>query len=160
LLVWSAAEEGGLDRLARVYEPYFKGLGIKDSDNKQYLQDLAYTLVFRRSSLPWKSFAIANSVDDLQDLKRSFASPVRSSNSLDIAFIFTGQGAQYSQMRIKLLAFPVFANTLCLVDSAFQKLGCMWSLFGKFPCLKSLWVFFVRFSCSKLFASEILTTIR
>ena len=136
LLVWSAADEGGLARLSEIYSRYFEDVLQKPTGERPDLQDLAYTLACRRSSLAWKAFTIAASLDDLQDLKRSMSSPKRSSKTLGMAFVFSGQGTQHSQMGTFLMSFPIFANTLKLADSTFQRLGCQWSLFGKNPFLR------------------------
>src|SRR5579862_9633917 len=54
ILVWSAADEDGIARLAAAWRPYFSSLSIPDSEKSHYLCDLAHTLAVRRSNLPWK----------------------------------------------------------------------------------------------------------
>jgi hypothetical protein len=90
ILVWSAADEDGIGRIAAAWRPYFSSMSIPDSEKTQYLRDLAYTLAMRRSNLPWKTFAIAHLVQDLQNIVDKFATPIRSVSSPGLAFVFTG----------------------------------------------------------------------
>lgn len=90
---------------------------------------------------PWKSFAVASSVDDLiQQLEnkalKSNQAP-RSGGVPQILFTFTGQGAMWSQMGKRLLeAFPVARNTLNELDQVIKELQSSktptWSLIGTF----------------------------
>lgn len=134
LLVWSAADEDGLSRQMQLYNKYFDGLPqIEDEEgdtDKSYIENLAYTLSLRRSHLPWKAFAISNSLKDLRNQGVSLSRPTRSSKNLGIAYVFTGQGAQFSGMGKELLVFDVFKRTIQAVDLCLHNLGCEWSLLG------------------------------
>ena len=132
VLLWSAADEGGLARIQEAYSRYFHDFCLDSFEGHAYLENLAYTLAFRRSSLPWKSFAIANSMSDLRNQSLSLSKPVRSSKKLGIAYIFTGQGAQYAEMGRDLLVCPVFKTTLQRAEICLRSLGCKWSLLRKF----------------------------
>jgi hypothetical protein len=90
ILVWSAADEDGIGRLAAAWSHYFSNLSIPNSQKTHFLRDLAYTLAVRRSSLPWKTFVIADPVQDLHNIVDKFAVPVRSISSPGLVFIFTG----------------------------------------------------------------------
>jgi len=136
LLVWSAADEGGLNRLFDIYDAHFKKVLGASYIPSYYLDDITYTLGQRRSVLPWKSFAIADAPSSLQDYKSLVSKPVRSGKSLGIAFVFTGQGAQYSGMGAQLLKFPVFSRTFEMIDAIFRSLGAKWSLFGEIEASK------------------------
>ena len=49
-----------------------------------------------------------------------------------MAWVFTGQGAQYVEMGLELASFyPVFKDTLEKVEEVYRGLGCSWSMFGK-----------------------------
>ncbi|MCJ1379111.1 hypothetical protein MMC17_002211 [Xylographa soralifera] len=127
LLVWSAADEGGIDRLAKVYQDHLRCLSLHD--DTRYLQDLAYTLCLKRSCLPWKSFVVASKIESLQfSLKSDLPRPVRSSNRHNLGFVFTGQGAQWFAMGRELLKHPGFLQSLVEAESYFRTLGCEWFL--------------------------------
>jgi len=130
LLVWSSAEEDGIQRLTEGYTEYFRKLVHDPTDMKRYLDDFTFILAYRRSALPWKSFAVIDSISDLRDLKRFMSTTTRSSNANNAAFVFTGQEAQHSQMGARLCQFPVFENSLRLSDRSFKSFGCAWSAFG------------------------------
>lgn len=133
LLVWSAADEGGLSRLSSCYGQHFSRLSLSKHQTTDYLENLAYTLDLRRSRLAWKSFAVVNSIAQLEDLKLS--RPTQAIEHPRLAFIFTGQGAQWYAMGRELLIYPVFKYALRDTQKFFQSLGCDWLLFGK----NSLW---------------------
>ncbi|KOS22233.1 Lovastatin nonaketide synthase [Escovopsis weberi] len=128
LLVWTAADSDALDRVLRSYQPFCKA-HISGSPRK--LDQLSYTLARRRTHLPWRAFSIvdaASAEDGQMPMPRD--KPVRASSaSLGIAFVFTGQGAQYARMGLDLLRYPVFAETLRRADAVLTGLGCHWSLF-------------------------------
>jgi acyl transferase domain-containing protein len=130
VLIWSAADEGGLTRMIAAYHEYFLKMSFKNLDEGDYLEALSYTLGLRRSSFQWKTYAVAQSVSDLSNLTQLVSVPVRSNKKTGIGFIFTGQGSQYKGMGRDLLSFPVFAKTLRSIDSIFCTLGCKWSLLG------------------------------
>lgn len=131
LLLWSAADEGGLARIQEAYNRHFHDFYPQTFEEHAYLENLAYTLAFRRSALPWKSFAIASSVADLRNQGLALSKPVRSSKKLGIAYIFTGQGAQVAEMGRDLLTYPVFKMTLQRAEICLRGLGCRWSLLRK-----------------------------
>lgn len=128
LLVWSAADEEGLARIAASYSAHFSTHEM-DAD---ILDDLAYTLSSRRSALPWKSFVVADSLSVLKNLEGAMSKPVESlSFKPSLGFIFTGQGAQWHAMGRDLILFPVFLESLTRSEDCLTRLGCKWSLAGK-----------------------------
>ena len=66
LLILSASDESGVNRLAKIYEQHFSSMATTQMES-DYLRNLAYTLHQKRSSLMWKSFTIAKSVAELQE---------------------------------------------------------------------------------------------
>ena len=89
-----------------------------------HLADLAYTLGVRRSRLAVRGFTVAAEPLDLADFELSaftFGSAPRSSPEL--AFIFTGQGAQWSGVGAKAMAaFPTFRSTVGALDHVLRRL--------------------------------------
>lgn len=126
LLVWSAADEGALKRTTQAYELYYEH---KIAGDPLQLDRLAFTLAARRSRMLWRAFSIVADGAETRRLPR--AKPTRSSAEVALAFVFTGQGAQYANMGSDLRQYPVFDETLRRVDSIYRGLGAEWSLFGK-----------------------------
>ena len=131
ILVWSAGDEGGIDRLMHVWQEYFQKPSSPNVAEELYMDKLAYTLASRRSSLPWKSFALIDSATQLAGVRSLVSRPIRSSEEHSVGFIFTGQGAVYNRMGIQLLGYPVFRDILESFDRELTRLGCEWSVFGK-----------------------------
>ncbi len=131
LLVWSARDEAALKRMLQQYEKYY---AAEISGSKNGLDRLAYTLSARRSLMAWRSFAVVASSSELECplevAKLSASTCVRSSRKVGLAFVFTGQGAQYAKMGLELIQYPIFHSTLTRTDAIFHDLGAEWSIFG------------------------------
>lgn len=52
----------------------------------------------------------------------------RANQSRQVAFVFTGQGAQYARMGEELFKYPYFKDSLIDSETELYKLGCRWSL--------------------------------
>lgn len=126
LVVLSAADEQGIRRLAEAYESHFKKL--EGARSETTLDDLCYTLCARRSSLPWKSYAVVDSLGALKTLGSILSNPVSSRRNAKNAFVFTGQGAQYRNMGRSLISHPAFRATIERFDEELARLGCTWSV--------------------------------
>ena len=104
-------------------------------DEEAFLDNLAYTLCSRRSLLQWRSFLVANSLSDLVDKiiatrQKAVRAPTRPPR---LAFVFTGQGAQWFAMGRELSKiYPVFQKRIKEADLFISKLGAEWSLIGKY----------------------------
>ncbi|TRX97451.1 hypothetical protein FHL15_001729 [Xylaria flabelliformis] len=134
LLVLSAVDEGGIARLASAYQSYFHD-NSKEEKGKVSLDDFAYTLA-RRSNMPWKSFALISSEKEVQNLTSLLSKPILSDGQeASIAFVFTGQGAQYRNMGLRLLAHPRFRASIDSFDKQLHELGSTWSV-GNLLCQK------------------------
>lgn len=126
LLVWSAADQAGAQSLTEAYRRYIP-------QQIQGLDDLSYTLAVRRSQFTWRCFAVVdpNSPGTSIAERIVFGGPVkatRPTTNVRIAFVFTGQGAQYLGMGRQLVQFPVFERSLQISDDYLQQCGCQWSV--------------------------------
>ncbi|RHZ54154.1 type I polyketide synthase [Aspergillus thermomutatus] len=133
LLVWSTADEEGIKRLVESWKPFLSDKReLSTSQRRQYLLDLAYTLSQRRSHLQWRSYAIADALGDLGSLPDYFVPAIKSTDNPHIAFLFTGQGAQWHAMGRELLhRYPVFADSLSDSAKYLKTLGCAWDLLNE-----------------------------
>ncbi|KAF2177009.1 putative polyketide synthase [Zopfia rhizophila CBS 207.26] len=133
LFTWSSSEKPGLQRLADMYKRYVasKMTSLTEKDEAQFLEQLSYTLSSKRSSLPWKSFVIASSPKELvRRLEDAQIEQARSSDAIPkIAFVFTGQGAQWHAMGRELLSNSTFRSSITAADAYLQSIGCSWSLY-------------------------------
>ena len=94
LLVWSASDEVSLKNLLAAYQQHLLGL-CSSADERQYFEDLCYTLSCRRSLLPWKTRLVCTSVHEFRDaLSVKNSGLIRSRHTPVISFMFIGQGAQ------------------------------------------------------------------
>lgn len=105
--------------------------------DRRFLESLAYTLSNKRSALPWKSYVIASTVSELRErLVSALSTPTRSSSTSNphLAFVFTGQGAQWFAMGKGLEIFPAYKASMEASDKMLQDLGCPWSLIEELGC--------------------------
>ncbi|KAI0442917.1 hypothetical protein F4803DRAFT_550635 [Xylaria telfairii] len=128
LLVWSASDEKALQRSLQQYESYVK---VHIAGKPACIKQLAYTLASRRSHMLWRAFSVIS--DDFMPIYAGLptSGSVRTSTDVGIAFIFTGQGAQYVNMGLGLLQYPVYEATLRRIDDLYRTLGCEWSIFDQ-----------------------------
>lgn len=132
ILVWTAADEDGINRLAATWQEFFSEVeSLNIAEEASYLEKLAFTLDVCRSSLTWKSFAVIDTVNSLTQISNLLSRPSRSSKGLNLGYVFTGQGAAYNGMGRALLAYPVFKGSLERFDTELALLGCEWSVLGK-----------------------------
>ena len=140
LLCWSTHDEKGIARLCENYAQYLSSIEshrTSTDDDRNLIDDLWYTLVHRRSNLSWKSWCLASTTDELhQKLTRGISRPARSSKAPQIAFVFTGQGAQWHAMGRELRVYDVYRESIQRADACLALAGCPWSVVGmRSPCL-------------------------
>ncbi|KAM0165973.1 hypothetical protein ACHAQE_002074 [Botrytis cinerea] len=129
-LLWSSADKAGLERLGSAYSSYFRErkMALAEENAQSYLGCLANTLLNRRSSLPWKSFAVVNSIEELNEISSILSIPIRTKDAPRLGYIFTGQGAQFAEMGVGLLIYPVFEKSLEASEKYLTDFGCQWLL--------------------------------
>ena len=90
------------------------------------LQDLAYTLLSRRSTLRKSTFFVSTTHDDTVTALRDSTSNIITTNnkySTKIVFLFTGQGAQWPQMGMSLIRnSPLFSAVMRECDRHLSEL--------------------------------------
>lgn len=96
-----------------------------------FLDDVASTLSEGRSQFMWKTALTGSSV---QDLAKSLSTEIKPRMSLKrptLAFIFTGQGAQWAGMGKELLdAYPIFCESVSRIDRYLAKMGAPFKVSG------------------------------
>ncbi|KAG6160158.1 Type I Iterative PKS [Claviceps purpurea] len=98
---------------------------------RRIFNDIAYTLCERRSQFPWRVAITASSCNELAMSLNSVASrPKRAlSSNPKVAFVYTGQGAQWAQMGHELIeTYPVFSRTIHNAAYCLEKLHAGFSL--------------------------------
>ena len=104
------------------------------------LVDLAFTLAHRRSKLSTRGFILAhytNLDNDLSASKLRVLDSGNHSSKLPIAFVFTGQGAQWPNMGRQLMTeFPTYACAIDELDVILAQLSerPSWTIHGKPIC--------------------------
>lgn len=129
IVVFSTHDKAGLDRTAEKWESYLKARAVR----KPYttVQDIAFTMCTRRSQLAFRSFVVADSIEQLQStLVEGLPSISRAGrkHQNQLAFIYTGQGAQWARMGMELLDVPAFAESMEHSHRILQSLDCPWNL--------------------------------
>lgn len=128
LLVWSAANAKALDRLVTLYKTYMDNPAFMDWKK---LQKLAYTLSERRTVMSWRCYSI---VEPASTVKLQPSPAQRALNDPEgMAFVFTGQGAEYATMGAELMRYDAFKDSLDESCAILAQLVCSWSIFGKSP---------------------------
>ncbi|KAL8413715.1 hypothetical protein RB594_005096 [Gaeumannomyces avenae] len=115
LFVYSAHEKNRVGVVARLHAPYFRKK-LNQEDSSDLMERYEHTLLNRRSRLEYRSYIISRNHQDL--VKKLSAGAVgtviqcpRDTNTR-LAFVFSGQGAQWWAMGRELLDYPVFRDSI------------------------------------------------
>ncbi|KAK9424108.1 hypothetical protein SUNI508_03596 [Seiridium unicorne] len=136
VFVFSAHEQSSLLRMLQNQAQYLVKNRETILKNPCFLQDLAYTLGCRRTKLKWKTSVTAKSVDELVEKLQASSGKNFSRTSgdkpLNIAFVFSGQGAQWHAMGRELLAFDIYLESIAAASEYMTtRLGSHFSLLGE-----------------------------
>ncbi|PYI36630.1 polyketide synthase [Aspergillus indologenus CBS 114.80] len=131
VVVVSTHDKAGLDRTAEKWTTYLDQHILGKKAETLALPDVAHTMATRRSQLAFRSYAVVDSLEELRDTMNaglpSFARASRKTQT-PLAFICTGQGAQWARMGVELLTNPVFASSVDRSQQLLQSMGCAWNL--------------------------------
>ncbi|KAF9764141.1 Reducing polyketide synthase fub1, partial [Fusarium sp. DS 682] len=132
LFLLSSHEESGIARLSQTLQAYLAEPAARDLPENQFLHRLAYTLSEKRSSLPWKTYAAASTIEELQQaLDGAPIKAARVPRPQALTFILTGQGAQWFAMGRELQKYPVFQKSLHACSQYLKDFGSTWDLVGE-----------------------------
>ncbi|KAL2068797.1 hypothetical protein VTL71DRAFT_15135 [Oculimacula yallundae] len=121
-VVSAYGEDAGKQYLANLHNHL-----MEQTLDDSLLASLAETLGSHRSALPWKASIPASSSSELISGLRH-ASFTHATKEPRIAFVFTGQGAQWYAMGRSLLNQEQFRKSLDLCDQVISSLGAGWSV--------------------------------
>ncbi|XDG05889.1 hypothetical protein ABKA04_005504 [Annulohypoxylon sp. FPYF3050] len=127
LLVWSAADEGGIARIKDAWRDH-PGLVSPAhwKKGRDYLSDVAYTLA-ARSHFQWRAMALVTSTESLAGVADVISGPTRAGISPQLGLVFTGQGSQWYAMGRELIGhYAVYKKSLLDAGLYLASLGCTW----------------------------------
>ncbi|KAF3180338.1 hypothetical protein TWF788_006851 [Orbilia oligospora] len=132
LLMLSAADRDGPQRIANMYTEYLKSMShLGDTvANSTLCRRLAFTLEKRRSLLPWRGYTIIDpqQLSSSDPIMRGFSVPIQPPSAPCLAFAFTGQGAQWARMGIQFMQYSAFARSIRASAKYLRDFGCCWDL--------------------------------
>ncbi|KAF2231041.1 PKSKA1 [Viridothelium virens] len=134
LLVFSANDQSSLKNYAKALSSHLLNPMVSID-----LGDLAYTLSERRSRLYYRAFAVTHS-SKAQLGEESLIMGKQASSPPRIGFVFTGQGAQWSQMGADLIKhFPLAKKTIQALDGVLKALPepPHWSILEELTAVRS-----------------------
>lgn len=124
LLVLSANSAEALVEMDKNFNSYLNA-------HPERLLDLSYTLAVRRNHLPYRGYSVAKLSGALDSI---IFSSGKATAQRDLAFVFTGQGAQWASMGARLFDInEIFKETIESLDAHLRSYNPppLWSLAGK-----------------------------
>lgn len=130
LFAFSASDQAALGRLLPGYMEFLEERIASLNDSAGLVSDLAYTLAKRRTVFDHRVAFAAGSLEELIEELRANPAPKTKKvpRKENVAFIFTGQGAQYCQMGRELLPYDIFRQSLAHSQKVLDSLDCEWNL--------------------------------
>ncbi|TVY83944.1 Reducing polyketide synthase [Lachnellula suecica] len=127
IYTFSSFDEHSGKRYGKLLGAYLKA--HPTATTSEFLDSLSFTLNERRTRFPWRAAITAVSADGLiGSLEAENIVISKSSNSPTLAFVFTGQGAQWYGMGRELIQYSIFEESLEKAELHLKKLGASWSL--------------------------------
>ncbi|KAI0599931.1 hypothetical protein F4775DRAFT_591035 [Biscogniauxia sp. FL1348] len=124
LFVLSAASEVSIQSAVKNLRKWVRNHEV----TLEWLNYISYTLLLRRSLFSWRVAVVGSSAEQLES-RLAEAKATKAASSVNIAFVFTGQGGQWHGMGRELIASSaVFRRSIALSDKILRDLGCTWSL--------------------------------
>jgi acyl transferase domain-containing protein len=128
LFVLSAHDESAAKQVSKKLGIYIEQ--HPEVFQKRLVNDIAYTLGERRTHLQWRIAITASSCDELANALNGIgATPGVASKEPKVAFVYTGQGAQWAGMGKELMeSHPIFADAVKTCSDYLQGIGAKFSL--------------------------------
>ncbi|KAL6796280.1 polyketide synthase [Trichoderma sp. SZMC 28013] len=127
LFTLSAANQASLQSMLATMADW-----VSKREDQPILRDLSYTLMERRSVMPWRFSCVAAShselIEALSKASQTTDAVSRISPDVKINFVFSGQGAQWAGMGRELLADPTFNHSINESNKILAQLGSSWDL--------------------------------
>ncbi|KAI0480938.1 polyketide synthase [Xylariaceae sp. FL0804] len=130
LFVWSSFDQDGVARVCERLDEYLASQESSQArlGDPRFVRDLNYTLTCKRTAHAWRAFSIAESSRSLRDSLAVKPKATRAVSDPRLAFVFTGQGAQWATMGRELMSNATFRGSIYAADKYFGELGSTWSL--------------------------------
>ncbi|KAF2116796.1 reducing type I polyketide synthase [Lophiotrema nucula] len=129
LLAISAGDKEALKAQLTMYAKHIQGLLAQGASPGSFLDDFIYTMSVRRTTLPWRFTAIADSVESMTDLNTRPLPPEQASSKPALCLVYNGQGAQYPGNVLAILEqYDAYRRSIAEAERYLQQLGCKWKV--------------------------------